>query len=414
MTSPLSHAHIAILGAGPVGLEAALAAVDRGDSFTLYETAPHAAGNVRRWGHVRLFTPWDMNVSPRMRRHLEAAGLPVPEGGECPTGHELVDRLLTPLAQLPEVAGSLKTGTRVLGIGRQGLLKHEEIGSAERAARSFRLVIRDQQGRERVEFASTVLDCTGTYEVANALGEGGVPAPGERAGDSLILRHIPDLGAEPQAWAGKRLLLVGAGHSAQTAACDLADFAEAHPGTHVLWALRRASPRWEIDPKDPLPERSVLARRAAAIAGGSSDAFEIRTGVTVEAIEVSAASLVVHLDGEGGARTQAVDLVLALTGYVGNAGLYRQLQVHECYATSAPMKLAAALLGQGSTDCLAQVSHGAETLANPESGFFVLGIKSYGRSTGFLMQIGWAQVDEAFSLIERAPADAVSALADLG
>ena len=45
------------------------------------------------------------------------------------------------------------------------------------------------------------------------------------------------------------------------------------------------------------------------------------------------------------------------------------------------MKLAAALLGARGGDCLAQTSHGAETLANPEPGFFILGAKSYGRNT---------------------------------
>ena len=34
-----------------------------------------------------------------------------------------------------------------------------------------------------------------------------------------------------------------------------------------------------------------------------------------------------------------VDRVLALNGGVGDFTLYRQLQVHECYATAAPMKL---------------------------------------------------------------------------
>jgi len=65
---------LAILGAGPIGLEAALAAVDAGMPFTLYEAGQEPAANVRAWGHVRLFTPWRMDVSPRMRRHLEAAG----------------------------------------------------------------------------------------------------------------------------------------------------------------------------------------------------------------------------------------------------------------------------------------------------------------------------------------------------
>ena len=65
------------------------------------------------------------------------------------------------------------------------------------------------------------------------------------------------------------------------------------------------------------------------------------------------------------------------------------------------MKLAAALLAQGggSGDCLDQKSLGAETLVNPEPGLFILGIKSYGRRSDFLMRVGWQQVDEVFGLL---------------
>src|SRR5262245_54671651 len=107
---------IAILGAGPTGLEAALAAAEGGYPFPIYEASPGVAGNVRAWGHVRLFTPWEMNVSPRMRRHLEAAGREVPGGFGCPTGDELAEHLLAPLAALPEIAPNLRLGMRVLSV----------------------------------------------------------------------------------------------------------------------------------------------------------------------------------------------------------------------------------------------------------------------------------------------------------
>ena len=98
----------------------------------------------------------------------------------------------------------------------------------------------------------------------------------------------------------------------------------------------------------------------------------------------------------------AVDRILSLTGAVGDHGLYRQLQVHECYATCGPIKLSAALLGAGSSDCLAQTTHGADTLTNPEPNFFILGAKSYGRNNTFLMRIGWEQVGEVFGLLSPA------------
>lgn len=395
----MDHKRIAILGAGPVGLEAALAAADAGLDFRLYETAPHVAGNMRRWGHVRLFTPWEMNVSPRMRRHLEAAGLQVPAGDDCPTGNELAERVLEPLAALPQIAAHFRPATRVVAVGRRGLLKHEEIGTEGRAARPFRLVLRGADGAERCETATTVLDCTGTYTHPNRLGDGGVPAPGETTAEPYILRHIPDPWEQPSTWAGKTVLVVGAGHSAQTAICDLAALASRHQGTRILWALRGETPSRQLDEADPLPQRAALTARAAELADREGSCVEAIRGVAVDSVRPLAEGVEAELTrDDGSSRRVQVDLVVSLTGYVGDDSLYRQLQVHQCYATSAPMKLAAALLG-GSSDCLDQESHGADTLVNPEPGFFILGIKSYGRTPTFLMRVGWTQVEEVFSLL---------------
>ncbi len=396
-----SRPHIAILGAGPIGLEAALAAAEGGYPFTLYEAAHRVAGHIHDWGHVQLFSPWSLNVSSRMRRHLAGTGLEPPTAGACPTGRELAELLLQPIARLRSVAPHLRLGTRVLAIGREGLLKHEEIASSERAGRRFRLLLSGDSGREWMERAEVVLDCTGTYGHPNALGDGGIPAPGERQLGERIVRRIPDTDSETKHWAGRTTLLVGAGHSAQTAAVGLAALAERHPGTRVLWALRRREPTWELDPDDPLPERARLSTRARKLANGGSAAIETIPGVVVDSLELRNGSIQVTLRGtSGGQRRLRVDRILSLTGSVGDDRLYRQLQVHECYATSGPMKLAAALLGSSSSDCLAQESHGAETLVNPEPDFFILGAKSYGRNSTFLMLVGWRQVDEVFSLLE--------------
>ena len=391
---------IAIVGAGPIGLDAALAAAESGFPFTLYEASAQAGGNVRSWGHVRLFTPWSLNVSPRARTALAAAGITVPSGDDCPTGSELSETLLASLAALDAIAPRLECGARVLEIGRDGMLKSDEIGTGARAERPFRLLVQGNDGSERVAYADVVLDCTGTCGTPNAMGVGGIQAPGERSLSDRIIRGIPDLESDARGWAGSRILLVGSGHSAQTAAGDLAGLIERAPGTAVVWAIRSECPTFGAVENDPLPVRAALVESARALVFSADGLLDVRLGAVVEAVEASDAGIIATLrEPDGQTGRVVVDRILSLTGSVPDARMYRQLQVHECWATSGPMKLAAALLASSSVDCLTETGHGAATLENPEPNFFILGEKSYGRNTNFLMRVGWEQVDDVFSLL---------------
>jgi len=398
--------HIAIVGAGPTGLEAALAAAELGFPFTLYERGAGVAAHLRSFGHVRLFTPWSLSVSPRMRRLLEHASRPAPDSGEvAPTAGELAERVFEPIAELPEIRAHLALATRVVAIGREGLTKEQEIGTEARARRPFVLLVADASGRERIEHADVVLDTTGAYDHPNALGDGGIPAPGERELADEIVRYLPDFEADAETWTGRTTLLAGGGHSAHTAVRALAALSEQNRATRVLWVFADdALPSPRAD--DPLPERAALVGRARELAAGASPAVEPLPGRRVVALEHDGERIAVTLrSASGESDRRLVDRILSLTGTTGDAALYRQLQFHECYATLGPMKLSAALLGSGGGgDCLAQESHGVETLTNPEPGFYVLGAKSYGRNATFLMRVGWEQVAEVFARLAESRA----------
>ncbi len=371
---------VAVLGAGPTGLEAALAAHQRGWDVTVYESAAQVGGYVRRWGHVRLFTPWSMDVSPRA---AQALGLPDPD--TCPTGDEYAGHLERVAALLPDV----RLYTRVEQVARQGLLKNQEIGSEVRGRQPFLLLVTGPDGQESMESADVVLDCTGTYGNPNPTGDGGIPALGERACADRVVREIPRV---DRSWAGRRVLLVGAGNSAQTAARDLAA-----GGVDLVWAVRRAEPTWGAVEGDPLPDRVALVQSSWALAAAGL----VRAGVVVQALRRVGDEVAVTLrDTSGRLEEVVVDVVVSMTGAVGDSRLYRQLQVHECYATEGPIALAATLLGSEGGDCLAQVSAGVDVLRNPEPGFFVLGSKSYGRNNTFLLRVGWEQVAEVFAALD--------------
>ena len=63
-TARQAHIHdLAIIGLGPVGLEAASASNARGLDVIGFE-ATKVGGHVDQWGQVRLFSPFELNAGP--------------------------------------------------------------------------------------------------------------------------------------------------------------------------------------------------------------------------------------------------------------------------------------------------------------------------------------------------------------
>lgn len=357
------------------------------------------------WGHVEMFSPWEMNCSPLGLRTLANRGArPFADGGARPTGREFVRGYLVPLARVAPLRGRILEKTLALAVGRHGLTKGDLIGDPERARRPFR-VLAVRGGREEIQTADLVFDATGTFGQHRWLGSGGIPAPGERAAAARIDYRPPDLaGPGAREYAGRRILLVGSGHSAATSAVALASLARREPRTRLLWAHRRGStePCARI-PDDPLPARDRLCAAANAIARAAAGGLRVFPRTVVESVSLARGGIEVTLGADGGSRRAVVDRIIATVGYAPDRSLYAELQVHECYATAGPMKLAAALLGEGGGDCLAQPAASADLLANPEPGFFIIGSKSYGRNPAFLIRSGLNQIRTLFASLENDP-----------
>jgi thioredoxin reductase len=381
---------LAVLGAGPIGLECALAARTLGFPVTVYE-AGTVGSHPAAWGHVRLFTPWSLNVSGLARTRLARAGAWDVEANVCPTGSELVARYLEPLASLPDLAGAVRERRRVIAIGRGDRIKRDPAG--DRTAQPFRLLLDAPAGEETAE-ADAVIDATGVFGQPNALGRGGIPAPGERASTGWIERGLPDvMGRDRARFEGRRVLVAGGGLSAATTVVALASL----PGTRTLWATRRPSPPLHEIPGDPLPSRVALIREANGLAADPPSGFQHLGGFTVSRLAQRGGAIEVGLEAASERRTVRVDRIVSQTGFHPDASIHRELQVHACYASEGPMRLAAAL--DGGPDCMAQTGHGPESLLSPEPGFFIAGHKAYGRNPSFLLRIGHEQVRDIFRLL---------------
>jgi len=403
---------LAVIGGGPIGIEAALYGARLGYRVSLYEAAEVGA-HMLSWGHVRMFSPWWMNISSLGVAALQAEGWRPPDADKCPTGRDFVRQYLRPLAESMAPRAGLHTGVRVEAIGRDDHLKGDAIREESRRRAPFRLLL-DRNGEERVAYVERVIDASGVYGQHNWLGTCGIPAAGERAASERITYHMEDYGGTDRSkYAGVRVLVVGGGYSAATAVCALARLAKAEPGTTIDWIVRsRRRPPVPVFPDDPLPLRNQLAQEANHIAEGVHPAVTFREGYVVSEVRMRGGELRVSLQpsvsGEGGRALTAgdplrVDRVIALVGYRPDLELGRELQLHTCWASEGPMSLAATMLGPAGGDCLVESSPGPEALAMPEEGYLWLGHKSYGRNSSFLLRIGHAQIRDAFRLWEGNP-----------
>lgn len=408
-------AKIAILGSGPIGLETALYARFLGYSVAIYEQETEAAAAVKAWGHVRMFTPFGMNRSPLGMAALSAhdeAWQP-PKDDALLTGHEWRDRYLVPLSQTDLLADHLRLGQRVIRVGKEQVRKGDLVGDEERGDWPFRILVRDAPGSERIDEADVVIDCTGVFRGPPVwIGHGGIPAIGEVAltDRGEIDRGLPDFaGADLSRFAGQHTLLVGCGYSAATNIVALAQLAAQAAGTRVTWISRLSAADGTAGPVgvvagDRLPQRAALAEKANELAaGGSPGVVAHWPGTVVESLtRLGNGRFQVRLAGQHAGEFE-FDRVLANVGFRPDRSLYEELHVHECYASEGPMKLAATLLKDGGGDCLDQKSHGPQTLVTPEPNFYLLGAKSYGRNSKFLLATGLAQIRELFTIIGDRP-----------
>ena len=375
---------VAVIGAGPVGLAAAAHLLARGLEPIVFEAGDAVGASIRQWGHVRVFSPWEYNLDPVAVELLERHGWTAPDAEGYPTGVEIVERYLEPLAATPEIAQTLHVGAKVTGVTRAGIDKLKDAGRDEAL---FELVI-EERGSERRYLAAAVIDASGTWTRPNPLGAGGLRAAGERAHADRIVYGIPDvLGAERARYAGNRVVVVGSGHSAFNAILDLVALRDSEPATQITWAIRGAAPgrKYGGGGDDQLPARGALgATVRELVADGSVELFgEFQTRAITGARDE-----IVLTDSE---REIVADEVIAATGFRPDLSLLGELRLDLDDRVEAARALAP-LIDPNLHSCGSVPPHGVDELSHPDEGVYMVGMKSYGRAPTFLLRTGYEQV----------------------
>jgi thioredoxin reductase (NADPH) len=278
MSAPLD---LIVIGAGPAGLAAAIAAWRRGLTYLIVEKGTLV--------NSLLHYPTDMVffTTPEL---LEIGGFPFVSPHDKPTRQES----LRYYRRVADTCGlELALGETVTGVVREpsGLF----------AVRSVR------DGAEQRRQASAVVMASGAYDVPNLLG-----VPGED------LPHVSHYYREPHAHYRQRVVVVGGKNSAAEAALDLYRAGARVVLVHRGAALGESIKYWvKPDIENRIAEGSITARFSTRV-----------VEITPTDVEL--------LGPEGPVREQA-DAVLLLTGYRADTALLRSAGARVEDTSGAPV-----------------------------------------------------------------------------
>ncbi|WP_035659050.1 FAD-dependent oxidoreductase, partial [Bradyrhizobium sp. STM 3809] len=303
-----------------------------------------------------------------------------------PTGRELIESYLAPLATRTALRDVIRTSQRVTAISRTGFDKAKSKG---RAAARFELRTRNGKG-DAALLADAVIDVSGTWFSPNPAGGNGLPALGEAEHAPRIAYGMPDVrDAQRSRYAGRTVAVLGGGHSAVGTLLDLAALAADEPGTQAIWLLRADDPAKSFGggSADQLAARGELGMAFANLV--RSERIQVETGFSVARIEDEDRRL--KISARSDRRINADELIVA-TGFRPDLSLLSELRLRLDPAIEAPVALAP-LIDPNEHSCGTVRPHGARELAQAdEPGLYLAGMKSYGRAPTFLMITGYEQV----------------------
>jgi hypothetical protein len=124
-------------------------------------------------------------------------------------------------------------------------------------------------------------------------------------------------------------------------------------------------------------------------------AVRLVTGFQTTRLAATGAGIVVSADAEA---LPPVDEVVATTGFRPDLSMLRELRLGLDPSLESPTALGP-LIDPNVHSCGSVPPHGEEQLKHPEMGFYIVGMKSYGRAPTFLMRTGYEQVRSVVAAI---------------
>ena len=255
---------LAIIGAGPVGIETATYARFLGYDVLLFDIG-RPARMLKRWHQRSMNQPVAKITTPLGWAALQAQYESTPEvisinKNDVWNGQQFEQTYLTPLAKTDLLYESVFFNTSVVEISRVNFHSLEMDDLQARCNDEFYLVVDSANRGMHTVRADVIIDTRGNHCYFAGLGPGGSQAIGQAACADKFLEFFPlDLQFKKSQCEGLKTLIQGCGIQAQRFASEFAQVEWRDPTTRLIWLVRAAQHNVAVE----LIERLALQNPSA-------------------------------------------------------------------------------------------------------------------------------------------------------
>ena len=367
--------------------------------------ATSAGAAVREWGHVRLFSPWSRADRPRCREPARRRRLGRPRRRQLPdrrrvgrpaTSQPLADALSTP-PTWSRSASAAASSAWPAGPGPPRGLR-SGVGAVHRPRRD-----RLGPGRSPRRPSST-RQAPGADPTRSAAD--GLPALGEAEHADRICYGIPDLG-DPQGghrYAGKHVVgrrYVAPPPRTPSSGSPSSPSGARHPGHLAAAPAQRRTTRSAV----ATTTSSRRAGRSASRAERAVGSGRRRRSSPRSAPPRSRAATTDRLTVVASAASTVTDVdeIVVVTGFRPDLDVAVRGPARPRPGAVSRRRTLAPLIDPNVHSCGTVYPHGATELVQPEPGFYLVGMKSYGRAPSFLALTGCEQARSVVAADRRRP-----------
>lgn len=359
-----------IIGAGPIGLAMATRLILSNKSFLILEKGKSVGANILEWGHIKLFSNWKDCVDIESQKLINKYNQTNYILEDFPTGNEFVNQYLKRLTNLECFKNNIQLNSTV------------QIVNFDYSTKEFS-VIYNQSENIKIINCKNVIDASGTWlnhkkSVKN-----------QSDFSDYICHGILNAKKVVDYFQNTSIAILGNGHSAMNSIVLASQYSNAN----INWVIRDEEPRLgksKVGGKSKKLEEKIIYLI-------EQDRIQLVTDFYLNKLSITKQKLNLH--SEKGEILSKVDFLIQNIGADADYSFLSGIPLNLDNKFNSPKHLAKKINPESHTcDTL---SYNFQDTIISEKNYYVIGMKSFGKASNFLLSSGYEILDELNNRINK-------------